>query len=224
MKTTAFLTLLFAGTTAFGAPSGAPQKAPLQKYSPLWTSSPFTVKPIVTGQPQGPSAFEDWALGGVSEVEGGYMVTLVHRKNQGETQVIKPKGTVHSSKDEMEWLNPGDPKAFKVDKVTYGKTSWKDTTVTVSTGGKTGTIKFDDKQLTPAASAAPGGRQGGPPGQPQPGQPGQPGMPPNPAANQPGQVQPQQPQGQQPGGRQPRQRVLPPAPNTQQPQGQGRNR
>jgi hypothetical protein len=227
MKTIAFLTLLLAGTTAFSAPTGPPQKAPLAKYQHLSQNSPFTVKPIVTGGPPPVSEFEDWALGGVSEVEGGYMVTLVHKKNQGETQVIKPRGTVHSSKDEMEWLNPGDPKTFKVDKVTYGKTSWKDTTVTVSTGGKTGTIKFDDKQLTPAASAASGqqNRQPGQPGQPpgQPGQPGQPGMP-NPAVNQPGQVQQQQQQGQQGGGRGPRQRVLPPVPSSQQSQGQGRNR
>ena len=231
MKTIAFLTLLLAGTTAFAAPaapSGPPQKAQLSKYQHLSTNSPFTTKPITKIEEHADTTFEDWALGGVSEVEGGYMVTLVHKKNQGETQVIKPRGTVHSSKDEMEWLNPGDPKTFKVDKVNYGKTSWKDTTVTVSVGTRQGTIKFDDKQLTPAASAAPGGnRQGGPPGQ-QPGQPGmppgQPGMP-NPAANQPGQVQQQQ--GQQGGGnsnRPPRQRVLPPAPNTQQSEGQGGRR
>ena len=221
MKTIAFLTLLLAGTTAFAAP---PQKAPLSKYQHLSGNSPFTTKPIQKTEEHADTTFEDWALGGVSEVEGGYMVTLVHKKNQGETQIIKPRGTVHSSKDEMEWLNPGDPKAFKVEKVTYGKTSWKDTTVLVSSGGKNGTMKFDDKQLTPAASAAPGNRQGGPPGQP-PGQPGaQPGQPgaPNPAVNQPGQVP--QPQGQQGGGRPPRQRVLPPAPNSQQSQGQGRNR
>ena len=148
------------------------------------------------------------------------MVTLVHKKNAGETQIIKPRGTVHSSKDEMKWLNPGAPGSFKVDRVEYGKKSWKDTTVYVSAGGKSGTMKFDDKQLVPTASAAPAqGRQPGQPGQPgqvpqvQPGQP----VLPNPAIAQPGQT------GQQPGqGRPPRQRVLPPAPSGQQSQGQGR--
>ncbi|MCW1920929.1 restriction endonuclease subunit S [Luteolibacter arcticus] len=207
MKTIAFLTLLLAGTSAFAAP---PVKKPVTSYLHLSQNSPFTAKPPPPAGPQAVDNFEDWALGGVSEVEGGYMVTLVHKKNQGETQIIKPRGTVHNAKEEMTWLNPGDPKAFKVDSVKYGKTSWKDTTVTISTGGKTGTVKFDDKQLAPAAAAAPAqNRQQG-----QPGQPPQPGQAvPAPAAGQPG---------QQPSNRPPRQRVLPPAPNGQQPQGQGR--
>jgi len=223
MKTIAFLTLLFAGTTAFAAPSGPPVKKPFTSYMHLSQNSPFTAKPPPAQGPQEVDNFEDWALGGVSEVEGGYMVTLVHRKNQGETQVIKPKGTVHSMKDEMEWINPGDPKGFKVKSVSFGKTSWKDTTVVVSLGTKEGTVKFDDKQLVPTASAAPAGnrQQPGQPGQPQ-GQPGQPGVPPNPAAIQPGQTPGQN--GQSAGGRPPRQRVLPPAPNTQQTEGQGGRR
>jgi len=226
MKTIAFLTLLLAGTSAFAAPSGPPVKKPVTSYLHLSQNSPFTTKPVTIVDSRGPDTFEDWVLGGVSEVEGGYMVTLLNKKNQGETQVIKPKGTVHSMKDEMKWLNPGDPKGFKVDKVSFGKTSWKDTTVVISIGGKTGTMKFDDKQLVPTASAAPGGQgrqQQGQPGQAHQGQPGgPPGVQPNPAANvQPGQLGQQ---GNQGGGRPPRQRVLPPAPNPQQSQGQGRNR
>lgn len=209
MKTIAFLTLLLAGTTAFAA--GPPQKKPVTSYLHLSQNSPFTTKPIQKPDDRIDTTFEDWALGGVSEVEGGYMVTLLHKKNQGETQVIKPRGTVHSSKEEMKWLNPGEPGSFKVERVTYGKTSWKDTTVVISTGGKEGTMKFDDKQLTPTASAAPAqNRQPGQPGQPQQAQPGQPVLP-NPSVGQPGQPQ----TGQQGGGRPPRQRVLPPAPNTQ---------
>ena len=223
MKSIAFLTLLLAGTTAFAAP---PVKAPPTKYSHLHTQSPFTVPPVVEKVEKIDTTFDDWALGGVSEIEGGYMVTLINKKNQGETQVIKPRGTVVSKKDEMEWLNPGAPGSFKVERVTYGKTSWKETTVLVSSGGKTGTMKFDDKQLTPAASAGPGpgqgqGRQPGVPGQPPQIQPGNP----NPAVNQPGQ------QGGQPGSqnaiRPPRQRVLPPAPSgggQSQSQGQGSDR
>ena len=221
MKTIACRTLLLAATSAFAAPTGPPVKKPYTAYSHLSSNSPFTTKPIPTTEERIDTTFDDWALGGVSEVEGGYMVTLVHKKNQGETQVIKPKGTLHSMKDEMEWINPGDPKGFKVKNVTFGKTSWKDTTVVVSLGAKEGTMKFDDKQLVPAASAAPAGnRQPGQPGQPQ-AQPGQPGVPPNPAAIQPGQTQQQ---GQPAGSRPPRQRVLPPAPTTQQTQGQGGRR
>jgi len=219
MKMIAFLTLLFAGTTAFAAPSGAPVKPPVTKYLHLAQNSPFTTKPVVITETRADTTFDDWTLGGVSEVEGGYMVTLLHKKNQGETQVIKPRGTVHSAKDEMEWLNPGDPKGFKVESVQFGKTSWKDTTVVVSMSGKKGTMKFDEKQLVPAASAAPAqGRQPGQPGQ----QPGAPGLQPNPAANVPGQAPGQN--GQQGSVRPPRQRVLPPAPNTQQPATQGSRR
>ena len=223
MKTIAFLTLLLAGTTAFAAPSGAPVKKPVTSYLHLAQNSPFTSKPTTVTETRADTTFDDWTLGGVSEVEGGYMVTLVHKKNQGESQVIKPRGTVHSMKDEMSWLNPGDPKGFKVEGVTFGKASWKETTVTVSIGGKTGTMKFDEKQLVPAASAAPvQGRQPGQPGQLPQAQPGAPGAQPNPAVNQPGQAPAQN--GQQGSVRPPRQRVLPPAPNTQQPASQGGRR
>ena len=211
MKTIAFLTLLVAGTTALSA--APPVKQPVTKYLHLSQNSPFTTKPVVTNTERVDTTFEDWALGGVSEVEGGYMVTLVNKKNQGETQIIKPRGTVHNSKDEMKWINPGAPGSFKVEKVEYGKKSWKDTTVLISSGGKSATMKFDDKQMAPAAAAAPvpGARPGQPgqPGQPQV-QPGQPIVP-APAVAQPAQQQ----QGGQQGGRPPRQRVLPPAPTTQ---------
>ena len=106
-----------------------------------------------------------------------------------------------TSKDEMKWVPPGGPGTFKVERVEFGKTDWrKETAVYLSGGGKTGSVKFDDKKLNPV-SAAPAARQ---PGQPQPGQPGaQPGQP----VQQPG----------QPGVRPPRQRVLPPQPNPNQP-------
>ncbi|MCW1886456.1 hypothetical protein OKA04_17085 [Luteolibacter flavescens] len=217
MKTIAFLTLLVSGTAAFAA--GPPVKKPVSSYMHLSQNSPFTTKPVIEPPIRVDTTFDDWSLGGVSEVEGGYMVTLVHKKNQGETQVIRPRGTVHKLKDEMKWIEPGATDNFKVDRVTYGKTSWKDTTVQVSIGGKTGTMKFDDKQLTPTASAAPAPGRPGMPGQPQQGIPGQ---PPQPGAvhQQPGQ------QTQQDGqrGSQRRPRVLPPTQNNPQPQGQGRNR
>ena len=184
MKTIAFLTLLVAGSAALAAP---PAKKPVNAYRHLWNpSSPFTSPPVAN--PGGPvvTPFEDWALGGVSEVEGGYMVTLVHKKNVGETRIIKPRGTVHSSKDEMKWLNPGDPKGFKVERVNFGKANWKDTTVLISSGGGSATMKFDDKQLAPVASAASAQNR----------QPGQPGLQP--------QVQPGQPVLPSVGGAQPR--------------------
>ena len=199
MKTVAFLSLLLAGTTAFAA--GPPVKQPVTKYLHLSQNSPFTTKPIIATEAREDTTFEDWALGGVSEVEGGYMVTLVNKKNQGETQVIKPRGTVHSTKDEMKWIDPGAPGSFKVEGVEFGKKSWKDTIVLVSVGGEKGTMKFDDNQLAPASAAVPAG--GARP-------PGQPTLP-NPAIAQPS----QQPPTVQSNGRAPRPRVPLPAPNTQ---------
>ena len=187
---------LMASGTAFAA--GPPSKQSVSKYLHLSQKSPFTNEPTVDAGPRPVSVLDDWSLGGVSEVEGGYMVTLVNKKNQGETQIIKPRGTVHSTKDEMKWINPGAPGSFKVDKVEFGKTSWKETTVMVSVGDEKGTMTFDDKQLAPAAAAAPAG--GVRP-------PGQAGQLPTPVAI---------PQTAQPSGHSPRQRVhQTPAPNTQ---------
>jgi hypothetical protein len=179
--------------------AGAPQKKNVTSYSPLWTNSPFTSKPPPPDRGPELSAFDDWALGGVSEIEGGYMVTLLHKKNAGENQIIRPSGTISTAKDGMKYLKPGDPGSFKVERVDFGKSSWKDTSVQLSSGGRTGAVKFDEKLIAPAASAAPG--QNRPPGQP--GQPPLPGI-----QNPPGVITPQQP-----GVRPPRQRVLPPAPN-----------
>ena len=151
--------LLLAGTAVF---AGVPAKKPLTAYlhlSPLFTKAPEAIDPAPRT-----SVFEDWALGGVSEVEGGYMVTLVHKKNAGETQVIKPRGTVRGSKDEMKWIRPGDPGSFTIERVDFNKESWKDTTVVLSAGGESATIGFDANQLAPTKSAEPAQKLS--PGQP----------------------------------------------------------
>lgn len=212
MKTISVLSLLLA--TAGLACAAAPQKKNVQTYSPLWTSSPFTSKPPPAERGPEVSAFDDWALGGVSEIDGGYMITLLHKKNAGDTQIIRPSGTRVITKGEMKQLPPGDPAAFKVERVEFGKASWKETSVQLSSGGRVGSVKYDDKLMAPTASATPAqGRPPGQPGQPVlPGQPGQPGV-----QNPPGVITPQQP-----GVRPPRQRVLPPVPNTQGQQRPGR--
>ena len=190
------LVMFLASALAF---AGAPVKKPDTSYSHLSTNSPFTSKPPPPIPVEGPAPLDDWALGGVSEVEGGYMVTIFHKKNAGETQIIRPSGTMVKVKDEMKWLNPGEAGSYKVERVEYGKESWKDTVVYLSSGSSTDKVAFDDKLLAPAASAAP------PQGRP-PGQPGQPGQPPV-QLQQPGLIVPGQP-----GVRPPRQRVVPPAP------------
>ncbi|TAE76780.1 MAG: hypothetical protein EAZ65_01280 [Verrucomicrobia bacterium] len=186
--------------------AGAPQKKNVASYSQLWLNSPFTSKPPAPERGPELSAFEDWALGGVSEIEGGYMVTLLHKKNVGETQIIRPSGTISTGKDGMKYLKPGDPGSFKVERVDFGSSDWKTTKVQLSSDGRVGAVEFDDKLIAPAASAAPVGNR-------PPGQPGQPGVPA--IQNPPGLIQPQPP-----GLRPPRQRVLPPNPVQGQGQGQ----
>ncbi len=186
--------MIFASALAF---AGAPVKKPETSYSHLSTNSPFTSKPLPPEQVAGPAPLDDWALGGVSEVEGGHMVTIFHKKNAGETQIIRPSGTLAKMKDGMKWMNPGEAGSYKVERVEYGKESWKDTVVYLTSGsGGSDKVAFDDKLLVPAASAAPA--QTRPPG------PGQPPV----QLQQPGVIVPGQ------GGiRPPRQRVVvPPAP------------
>lgn len=211
MKTRAFAILAFAvsGSLALAA---VPKKVPVTNYSKLWSQSPFTTKPPPKTNAEENSALDDWTLGGVSEVTGGgYMITLLNKKNVGESQIIRPGGVQKMLPDKVEWLELGAPGTFKLDRVEYGKGGWKDISVHLLAGGRPGVIKFDDKTTVPKAGAAPQvNRQG---------QPGQPGQQPPGQQPQPGQQPvPQQPAvQQQPGqnnnnGGQRRQRVLPPAP------------
>ena len=210
MKTRALAILAFAASGSL-ALAAVPKKVPVTSYSKLWSQSPFTTKPPPKSTVDENSALDDWTLGGVSEVTGGgYMITLLNKKNVGESQIIRPGGVQKMLPDKVEWLELGAPGTFKLDRVEYGKGGWKDISVHLLAGGKPGVIKFDDKTTVPKAGAAApqANRQGQPgqPGQPQPGQP-QPGQP---VPQQPAAVQQQQP-GQNNGGQR-RQRVLPPAP------------
>lgn len=193
-------TVLFVAATA--AFAGAPVKKQDSSYTHLSTNSPFTSKPPPPVREEGPPPLDDWALGGVSEVDGGYMVTIFHKKNVGEMQIIRPSGTLKKAKDEMEWINPGAAGSYKVERVEYGKDSWKDTVVYLNSGGKSDKVAFDEKLLTPAASATP--TQNRPPNQP-----GQPGQPVLPNLQQPGVINPSSA-----GNRPPRQRVVLPPPPT----------
>lgn len=195
MKTTISMgsVMILASAIAF---AGAPVKVPDHTYNHLSSNSPFTSKPEKKAPDDVATPLDDWALGGVSEVEGGYMVTIFHKKNAGEMQIIRPGGTLKKAKDEMEWINPGASGSYKVERVEYGKESWKDTVVYLSSGSRSDKVAFDEKLLAPAAAAAP-------PQNRQPGQPGQPN-----AQQQPGIVLP----AGQPGNRPPRQRVVPPTP------------
>jgi len=167
------------------AHAGVPQQPVMTSYSKLWTDSPFTAKPPpLTAAPQ-VDPFEGYSLGGVSRVEGGYFVIILHDK--------EPEKKVR--------LLPGVKSDWEILEVKFSETFWRETTVRVRHGGKEGDLSFDEAQLTLAAApqAAPQQNRGAQPRI-------QPGI-------QPGQNNPRGPQGNGRPTRQ-RVVVPPPAPNT----------
>jgi len=145
------LILLFIAltATAFAKP---PRVVPTTKYTRLWTDSPFTTKPPPPPPPEAVNPLEDYALGGISPIPGGYRVTLLNRKNP-EERIILPEN-----------------QDFKILSVQYATGNPLETTVRVSTGSKSGTVAFDKTLLTLKAAPAPPPPQQGQPQQPVPGQ------------------------------------------------------
>lgn len=195
MKSTATtFSLLFLALAGL-ASADLPKKAPITRYTGLWTNSPFTAKPPPLTQGPENNPLDDYALIGVSPIGGnGYRVTLINKK--------KPEDRITVDSDNAKT-------GFKILAVTRKDGDPTGTVVRMSSGTMTGTVSFDQKLLTLAAAPAKAPPQApGIPQQPIP----QPGQPPA----QPGQPQPQ---------RQPRPRVVPPPvpqaggrPNTPAPQ------
>lgn len=189
----AFRILLLApALTGWAAADDLPRKAPIGKYTSLWTNSPFTSKPPPPEAGPAVNPLEDYSLGGVSPISGGYRVTLLNKKKPEERIVVdsdKPSG------------------GFKILAVNRKAGDALGTVVRLSSGSVTGTVSFDQSMLKLAAApaAAPPQPNNLPPGVPPqvtpPPQPGQPALrqprprvvaPPPPAANQP-RPQPVQP-------------------------------
>src|SRR5262245_15907450 len=101
----------------------APRKQGLSRYSMLWTNSPFTVKPTEESV-QAVNPLNDWALGGVSEVNGGYYLILMNRKKPTETEIVEP----------------GVESAFKVLAVRRDPVDYLKTQVQVSYHGESGWV------------------------------------------------------------------------------------
>lgn len=160
------LTLAFTGW----AVAEKPVKAPLTKYSKLWTDSPFTSKPIVTEGPAAPNLLDDYALLGVSPIGGGYRVTLINKK--------KPEDRITVDSDRPS-------KEFKILGVTRKAGDPLGTVVRMMSGTFTGNVSFDDKllTLTPPPAAKPNPQV----------QPGQQLVQPGQTQLQPGQIPQRQP-------------------------------
>jgi hypothetical protein len=133
-----------------------PKKAPLSRYTNLWSNSPFTSKPPPPDSPDAPNPLDDYSLIGVSPIGGtGYRVTLINKKKPEERITVDSDKPVKDGFKVLEVLRKaGDPLG---------------TTVRMNSGSITGTVAFDTKLLTLAAA---------PKAAPQPGQPPIPGQPP----------------------------------------------
>jgi len=171
-----------------------PKKAPISKYTRLWTESPFTSKPVVG--PTGPVAdpLGDYSLLGVSPVTGGYRVTLINKKDPAKRLIVESDKPAEGFKILGVTRKAGDPLG---------------TVVRMSSGSVTGNVAFDPQLLTIAAApapVAPKGTQPLLPGVAPGGVPGAPGVSHGAAPVQPGQA-----------ARQPRPRVVPPAATPGQP-------
>lgn len=127
---------LFCAMTVL-AEGAAPKQLQHGRYAKLWTNSPFTSKPVVTGPGPVADPFEGYSLGGISKLADGYFAILFNSKNPTEKVVIRP----------------GAKSDFSIVKVDWAP-NWKETVVTLRNGGKEGTVTFDEKQLTIKAPAA----------------------------------------------------------------------
>jgi len=151
------LALAFTGWAA----ADLPKKAPITKYTGLWTNSPFTSKPPPPEAGPAVNPLEDYALCGVSPVTAGYRVTLLNKKKPEERIIVETDRPSDGFKILSVTRKPGDPLG---------------TVVRMMSGSITGTVSFDEKLLTlaapPAAKPPPQAPPGVVPGQPQL-QPGQ---------------------------------------------------
>lgn len=183
--------LLLALALAGWAAADLPKKAPITKYTRLWTDSPFTSKPPPPTAGPAANPLEDYALAGVSPVAGGYRVTLLNKKKPDERIIVETDRPSEGFKILEVVRKAGDPLG---------------TVVRMASGSVTGTVAFDMKLLTlaPPPAAKPPPQQPGvvPGGQPQ--QPQQPGQAaqrqPRPRVVAP--PAPQTPQAQQPANNQ----------------------
>jgi hypothetical protein len=143
---------------AGSAVARVPGKADLVDYEHLWENSPICRKPLEKPSPA-KEFLSEWRLGGVSEVEGGYLVTLAHRHHAGERLVIRPTGTDHCFSDRVEAMAPG---TFRIERVQLSK-DWGDLEVHLMARNERGILKFEKGALLPAATPLPAAHPARPP-------------------------------------------------------------
>jgi hypothetical protein len=118
--------------------AGIPQKAPPVKYTGLWTNSPFTSKPPPPPPGEVKNPLDDFTLTGIAPVPGGYMITIMSKKDPTKKMVI----------------TPGGDSEFKVVSVNRNPGERLGTTVVLSAGSVQGTVSFEPELITIKAPPA----------------------------------------------------------------------
>jgi len=134
MKT--LLILIIASFAFLPIHANIPKKQPMDKYTELWTKSPFTSKPppVTLGETLNP--FDDFTLTGIAPIPGGHRITIISKKKPEIKKVIEPGGS-----DE-----------FKVVSVNRNPDKALGTTVVLSSGSTQGTVTFEPELITLAAA------------------------------------------------------------------------
>ena len=109
-----------------------PKKQPLGRYSELWTKSAFTIPPVkevVEVEEENP--LEEYTLAGACEVQGGWFVVLINKKER----------------DKRIRLHPGEEneEGFEVMKVERGSCYLETRVEIKNRSGKIGAVEYDEK-------------------------------------------------------------------------------
>ncbi|MBK1882945.1 hypothetical protein JIN85_10990 [Luteolibacter pohnpeiensis] len=131
MKSISIGTIAFVGMATLLS-AEVPRKAPITRYTKLWTESLFTTKPPPLTAQEEKNPLEDYTLAGISPISDGYRITVLNRKNP---------------EDRISFDSNDSKAAFKLVSVKKGDRPM-DTVVRLSAGSKTGTVRFEPELLT----------------------------------------------------------------------------
>jgi hypothetical protein len=142
------------------ASADVPKKVPFTQYVRLWTDSPFTSKPLAGSMEPTKSPLDDYALGGVTQVTGGYSVILLDKKKPDEWIRIEPGPAPDFQTISMVWSptkgegeTVGGPSEYRVLEVIRKEGVPLGTAVRISWRGNEKTLEFDEKILAVKAVA-----------------------------------------------------------------------
>lgn len=128
-----------------------PTPYPASRYEAAWAKNPFLLKTVAPAQPTASFA-DDWALAGMSNLQGKLRVTL-QNKQTGEYKRLTGEG--------------GESSDLKLIKANFSKVR-SEQFAEISNGTETATIKFDDALVSRPLTVVATGK---------PGAPGAPGVP-----------------------------------------------